>query len=72
MDIYQSYLDEGTSQDKLINVIAIAKDLALICDESTDQVRANQIGGLVSLIALRLMQIHKEIDDQSSAEEAKQ
>ena len=69
MDNYDSYLDEGTSRDKLINTIAIAKDLALICDEATDHVRANQIGGMVSLIALRLLQIHKDMEAQANADE---
>ena len=69
MEHFDSYLDEGSSLEKLDNTIAIAKELALICDESTDHVRANQIGGLVSLIALRLLQIHKEMDAQANAVE---
>ena len=66
MENFDSYLDEGSSLEKLANLIVITKDLALICDESTDQVKADQVGGLVSLVALRLLQIHKELEKESS------
>ena len=74
MQHFDSYLDEGSPLEKLQNVTAIAKDLALICDQAdNNHIVANNFGGLVSLIALRLMQIHKEMEMQdSTVEEGKQ
>lgn len=68
MENFNNYLDDGTTEEKLVSVIEIAKDLALICAESNDTIRGRHVGGLLSLVVLRLQQVSKELASKEDAQ----
>ena len=67
METFHNYLDDGSPLEKLALAIDVLNDLAFVCKAShDDEMQAEQIGSMISLVQLRLQQVYKELETASN------